>query len=228
MPEIMGETDENATKTIYLVRHGETAMNAQHLMRGWDDPDLNDEGRKDAEEVAQALKDSQIDSVFCSTLKRAVSTMQMIVKGHHPTINLTENLKTIDVGAWTGKPLTQVEPMLAKLQVKWRTDPDATCPHGESWTEFQGRQLRAWKAIVAAKGDVLVVSHLRCSVWAMGYALVGMKPLAGEWMGLLDRITQTPARITTFSYSKAEGLKILSVNAQSVESHAEPKETPSK
>ena len=218
MPEIMGEPDEDATKLIYLVRHGETNLNAQNKMRGWDDPDLNDEGRKDASDLAKALASVDLDAVFCSTLKRAVTTMQTIVEGHAVTPTITPNLRTIDVGAWTGQPVVRVEPMLARLQVKWRENPDLHCPHGESWTEFQGRQLKAWRQILASKGsNILVVSHLRCSVWAMGYCLVGGIPLTGDYLAVLDRITQSPARVTTMTYSKAEGLKILGVNAQEPE-----------
>ena len=65
MPEIMGEPDEDPTKRIYLCRHGETSLNAQHLMRGWDDPDLNAAGRKDASDLAKALASVDLDAVFC-------------------------------------------------------------------------------------------------------------------------------------------------------------------
>lgn len=220
MPDIMGEPDEDPTKTVYLVRHGETALNAQHLMRGWDDPVLNEAGRQDAQDAAKALKTVQIDDVFCSDLRRAQETMQTIVKAQQkpPRVEVTELLRTVDVGAWTGKPVDEVEPKLAVLQKRWQTDPSAPAPAGESWSEFQGRQLRAWKLILAAKGArIMVVSHLRCSVWALGFALVGGVALKGEDLLLLDRVTQATARISTLTYSKKDGLKILGVNAQQPE-----------
>ncbi|MGH7441928.1 MAG: histidine phosphatase family protein [bacterium] len=218
--DIMGEPDEDPSKTVYLVRHGATALNADHRMRGWDDVALNAEGRQDAETLAQAMKDVPLDRVFSSDLKRAVDTMQTIVKANvgKPAIRLMDDLRTIDVGAWTGQKLSAVESHLAKLQDQWEKDPDARAPHGESWTEFQGRQLQAWKTILAAPGThILVVAHLRCSVWALGYALVGMKLLAGDDLRLLGRVTQSTARVSTLSYSKREGLKILGVNAQEPE-----------
>lgn len=219
-PQVMGEPDENPTKLIFQVRHGETALNAKHLMRGWDDPDLNEAGRQDAQAVAKALKDIPLDAVFCSDLKRAVSTMQAIEKDNvgKPAVTVTPLLRTIDVGAWTGRPVESVEPHLAKLQKQWETDPSIHAPHGESWDEFQGRQLKAWAKILAARGkNILVVSHLRCSVWSAGYCLEDQIPLAGERLRLLGRLTQAPARITTFSYSKAEGMKLLGLNAQEPE-----------
>ena len=218
--DVMGEPDESPTKTIYLVRHGETAMNARKVMRGWDDPKLNEEGRMDAQQVAKALKGVRLDSAFSSDLRRATETMQTIEKAQEkkPRTVVTELLRTIDVGTWTGKPLDEMEPKLLKLQDRWRTDPSAAAPGGESWAVFQGRQIKAWKQILAADGDnILVVAHLRCTVWALGYALVGQKPLAGDDLLLLGRITQSPGKFSIFSHSAREGLKILRVNAMTIE-----------
>ena len=217
--DVMGEPDEEPTKTIYLVRHGETAMNSQHLMRGWDDPKLNAEGRQDAQEAAESIKGIHLDVAYCSDLRRATETMQTIEKAQEkkPRTVVTELLRTIDVGSWTGKHLADIEPRLAKLQDCWRTDPGAAAPGGESWSEFQGRQIKAWKMILAsAESEILVVSHLRCSVWALGYALVGQKPLTGDDLLLLGRITQAPGKVSIFSYSKNEGLKIIRVNVKSI------------
>ncbi len=210
--DIMGEPDENPQKYIYLCRHGATALNAEHRMRGWDDPDINEEGRKDAELIAKAVKSIPLDAVFCSSLKRAVTTAEIITK---LPIQKLQLLKTIDVGAWTGQKLSVVEPALNRLETEWETNPDATAPHGESWNEFQSRQIAAWRRIIAAPGkNILVVCHLRCSVWALCYALLDMKPIQGTDLRMLDRITQATGRVTTFSYSLKDGLGILTVNAE--------------
>ncbi len=213
--DIMGEVDESPDKYIYLVRHGATALNEEHRMRGWDNPDINEDGRKDAEDIAKAIRTVKLDAVFCSDLQRAVTTAEIITK---LPVKKMQLLRTIDVGAWTGQKLSIVEPALNRLETEWETNPDARAPHGDSWNEFQGRQIAAWKKIIAAPGKhILVVTHLRCSVWALCYTLLDMKPIQGSDLRMLDRITQSTGRISTLSYSKDEGLGILAVNAQETE-----------
>ena len=210
--EVMGEPDDHPQKRVFWVRHGETAMNKQNLMRGWDNPPLNDEGRADARAVAEALQAIPLDVIICSDLLRAVETADAIrelqpKKIPHHAVGL---LRTIDVGQWTGKPLTQIEPKMEALQKTWQTRPDAECPGGESWTSFQNRQVMAWDLILRHPAEnICVVAHLRNSVWSLGYALNDMKR---PDIPQLDRLTQKPGRFSVFTYSTRQGLKIEDVN----------------
>ena len=43
--------------TIYIVRHGETDQNLNHLIQGQTDNKLNDTGRLQARNLAQKMKD---------------------------------------------------------------------------------------------------------------------------------------------------------------------------
>ena len=215
MAEVMGEGDEEPTKYIYLIRHGETSYNAQGIMRGWDDPGLNEAGRADALAAGKALDGVKLDALYVSDLKRATQTAAVITKGQQglPRMIETDLLRTMDAGTWTGRPLTEIDPKMAALQEKWRTKPDTEAPGGESWTQFQKRQIKVWAAILTDKAQhVAVVAHLRNSVWALGYALMDGNPLSGDNLLLLNRITQKPARLSMLTYSKRDGLKIEDVN----------------
>ena len=57
--------------TIYLVRHGETVDNARQIMQGQTQGELNDEGRRQACQVAHRLAGERFDAVVSSDLKRA-------------------------------------------------------------------------------------------------------------------------------------------------------------
>ncbi|CAN6698397.1 unnamed protein product [Malus baccata var. baccata] len=64
---------------IIVVRHGETAWNAEHRIQGHLDVELNDAGRQQAAAVGNRLsKDTKISLVYSSDLSRAYETAQII------------------------------------------------------------------------------------------------------------------------------------------------------
>jgi len=67
---------------IYLVRHGESKGNILNVTQGQLDYDLTKNGKEQAKKTAFLLKNERIDYVFSSDLKRAVKTMNEIIKFH--------------------------------------------------------------------------------------------------------------------------------------------------
>ena len=63
---------------LYLVRHGETVDNANHIMQGQTQGELNDNGIRQAEELANRLKDEPIDVFVSSDLQRSIHTCELI------------------------------------------------------------------------------------------------------------------------------------------------------
>ena len=81
---------------IYMMRHGETDWNVQHLFQGRTDIPLNENGRKVAEWTRDGLKDVHFDVAFCSPLCRAKETAQIILEGRD--IELIEDERIIEMG----------------------------------------------------------------------------------------------------------------------------------
>lgn len=63
---------------IYFVRHGQTDWNAGNRLQGRADIGLNPIGIRQAYETKEKLKNIKFDKVFCSPLKRAKETCQII------------------------------------------------------------------------------------------------------------------------------------------------------
>ena len=63
---------------IIVVRHGETDENIGHIMQGNMDTVLNNTGINQAIEVRNKLKDTNIDLIISSPLKRTAVTAQLI------------------------------------------------------------------------------------------------------------------------------------------------------
>ncbi len=63
---------------IYFVRHGQTEWNKIGKMQGHIDIELDSEGKEQAKIVKDKLQGIKFDKVFCSPLKRAKQTAQII------------------------------------------------------------------------------------------------------------------------------------------------------
>lgn len=88
---------------ILLVRHGETVDNARQIMQGQTQGELNEQGRRQAREVADRLKDEPVDVVLSSDLRRAVQTAEIIARPHLQAVRTTPLLRERDWGSFTGR-----------------------------------------------------------------------------------------------------------------------------
>lgn len=68
---------------LILIRHGETDWNVQKRYQGKTDIPLNENGRKQARQLASFLQDRPISAIYSSPLQRAKQTAE-ILKGKHP------------------------------------------------------------------------------------------------------------------------------------------------
>ena len=95
--------------TLYLVRHGETVDNANQIMQGQTQGELNENGIRQAQEVSEAWKDRPIDVVISSDLKRSVDTARIIAAPHGLEVITTPLLRERDWGDFTGRFIPELK-----------------------------------------------------------------------------------------------------------------------
>ena len=96
---------------IIFVRHGQTDTNVRfHAgeVITEDDAPLNEEGRKQAAEVARQLKDEQIDIIFSSPYKRAKGTAEAIAQYHDAKIVEISDLRERACGDLIGNQFNEL------------------------------------------------------------------------------------------------------------------------
>jgi len=137
--------------TIYYIRHGETAWNAEGRLQGARDVPLNDLGRRQAAHAGQILadlfvregRDKSALSFVSSPLGRARSTMELVrgeLKLPLVDYRLDDRLREIGYGEWEGSTLAEMQAadpeFFARRQAeKWTMSP----PGGESYVGVQAR-----------------------------------------------------------------------------------------
>lgn len=87
---------------LLLVRHGETIDNANKIMQGQTQGELNENGIKQAYKLSTELEHMNIDVFISSDLKRAVDTCRIIAKPHNKPVTTTNVLRERDWGSFTG------------------------------------------------------------------------------------------------------------------------------
>ena len=94
---------------IYLVRHGQTAMNRKKVLQGRSDIPLNEEGRREAAEAGEGFKKAGIifDKVYASPLIRAVETAELITDA---PVFTDPRLIEMDYGPYEGMDLMHPAP----------------------------------------------------------------------------------------------------------------------
>jgi len=89
---------------IYVIRHGETAMNLESRLQGWLDEPLNENGILVAQLTGKALRDVHFDRVISSPLSRAKETARLILEENRfpVPVETDERLREIKWGCWEG------------------------------------------------------------------------------------------------------------------------------
>lgn len=130
---------------LILVRHGETDWNQQHRLQGLGDLGLNETGRRQAEALAQALKNERVEAIYTSPLKRAWETSCAIGRFHQVEVATLDELKELDAGEVDGLTYEEMRSQHGDLFTKWMTDAAAVrLPGGGTLVELQNQ---AWAAI---------------------------------------------------------------------------------
>lgn len=100
---------------IYVIRHGETALNAAHVKQGWLDEPLNEAGRELARLTGQALSGVHFDACVSSPLIRAKETVEIVLResgNESVPVQTDDRIKEINFGEQEGKPVPATLPTL--------------------------------------------------------------------------------------------------------------------
>ncbi|MBR5047446.1 MAG: alpha-ribazole phosphatase [Eubacterium sp.] len=171
---------------IYLIRHGETEMNARGCYYGITDASLTEKGRQQASLLAGCLGDMTWDRIVVSPLSRALETARLITGSMEDSFELEDSLKEQNFGLFEGKTYRELCEDFPEEMKAWNSDfSHYRLPGGESFREVRDR-VEAWvRTIPEGPGQMLVVAHKG----TLGHILAAMLrlPLEGYWHFVFDQ-----------------------------------------
>lgn len=161
MPPLIKELKKKEVRKCYLIRHGETALNAEKKIRAWSDVPLNEEGFEQARDLGKQLKGSSIDILIASDLTRTLQTSAIVSEESGiPLFATSMALRPLNVGKFTAQPQDKVFDIIKDYALH---KPDETLPEGESFTSFKYRCLMGIVAFLNQYPDknIAFVAHHR-------------------------------------------------------------------
>ncbi|MES2739608.1 MAG: histidine phosphatase family protein [Pseudomonadota bacterium] len=152
--------------TIVLIRHGETAWNAERRLQGHTDIALNAQGVRQAEALGAALAGEPLAAIVSSDLQRARQTAAALQAHHGLAMHSDPQLRERCYGDFEGRLYQDIAALYPDHYAAWQARQiDAVMPGGareaESFRQFYDRCVAAiahWAGRYAGR-TIALVAH---------------------------------------------------------------------
>jgi probable phosphoglycerate mutase len=194
-----------AVTTFYLARHATHALLGRALVGRTAAISLDDEGRREAGELARRLAGKGITQLQSSPRDRARETAAPIARWLGLAIEIEPAIDEIDFGGWGGRTFADLDNDPG-WQV-WNTRRSAARPPGgETMGQLQERVVRHLETMAAHQPEqrIVLVSHAETIRAAVLHCL-------GMALDDFARIEIAPASITTVRLD-ARGCDVVGLN----------------
>jgi len=187
------------TTRLCLVRHGETAWNAEHRVQGQLDVPLNAIGQAQALAASKVLSLEKFDAIYASDLARARQTAQPAAINLAREIRLEKDLRERHYGIFERLTYAEVKVRYPEDYARFAAhEPEYAFRTGESLKDFYARSIAVISRLAQdhAGQSILVFTH--GGVLDMLFRFVTGLPLsAPRDFGIpnagLNRVEVTPA-----------------------------------
>ena len=141
---------------LYFVRHGQTDWNVLRKLQGQTDIELNNHGIDEAKITKEKFKNIKIDYIYCSPLKRAIQTAEIINELWDLEIYKEPNLIERSFGDLEGTDVSTID-----FNDIWKFNPDKNYPNLEDARSFYRRVDKFVFSILklACEANILIVAH---------------------------------------------------------------------
>ncbi|MEW6716927.1 MAG: MSMEG_4193 family putative phosphomutase [Chloroflexota bacterium] len=193
--------------TIVLIRHGENDLLVKgHLAGRMPGIGLNEKGRRQARDIAEALSKAPVKAVYSSPLERAMETAEPIAQALGLSVIPRSGLIEIDFGDWQNRSLKQLH-RLKLWKVVVRSPSLARFPGGETFAQAQSRivdEIENLNASHNPKDTFVCVTHSDVIKLAVAYYL-------GLPLDMFQRLVIAPASITTINLLRDQ-VRLINLN----------------
>ncbi len=196
-------------KNLYLLRHAQSEGNKLGLFQGSLDLPLSDEGKKQAIQAVEKLKEYHFEVIYTSPQKRALETATIIADRLGLPLKRDERLREISYGILEGKKHSEVREW--EIYQKWLENPlKNPLENAENLFDAQRRFLEFLKEL--SEERILIVTH-------GGIVRVALCTVAGIPLNFIWKFSVGNCSLTKLEIKELEPLtgKVKFVNYPLVE-----------
>jgi probable phosphoglycerate mutase len=193
--------------TFFLIRHAACSGLGQKLWGRTPGVCLNDDGKLQAQRLADRFEGLTVHALYSSPLERALETAEAIGRRMRLEIKQRSALNEIDFGEWTGKTFEELSD-----DERWRQFNNqrsmTTIPGGESFLEVQNRIVKELESLSEEHGDarVAIVSHADVIRAAVAYS-------AATPIDSIERFVISPCSVSVVAMNNTTAT-LLTINNQ--------------
>ncbi len=196
---------------LYLIRHGQSAGNAEGRFGGHSPTPLSDLGKKQAELTAKVLSKEKIHAIYSSDLLRAVQTAQPLAKLLDLPIIQTPDFRERHVGVLEGLTFDESKEKYPKdYYALINRNIHHVITRGESYRQLLRRATKALHEIFDVhRGEKIVIFSHTGAICFMTLYLLG---------AIHRRTVNTPWLVTSncginrFEIQSRRNVRILAIN----------------
>jgi len=192
-------------KYFYLVRHGETILNAEHKRQG-SEGGLSENGKQQVVKITEILKHIKIQKIFCSPFERTRETLEIINKVLQIPENkiiftplLAERKNPAEIiGKSYDDPI--VQNFIDTLDKSFQ-NPDLRLTNEENFIDLRNRALGCQKYLInEGKNKNLCVTHGIFLKMFLAALLYGPNLSASDYIKISEYNPAHNAALTLISY----------------------------
>ncbi|MEV0229574.1 bifunctional RNase H/acid phosphatase [Nonomuraea sp. NPDC050786] len=195
--------------SLLLLRHGETELSLERRFSGRGDVELTPNGLAQAAAAAERLSREPYrpDVIVSSPLKRARQTAEAVAQRTGLDVEVDEDLRELDFGAWEGHTFTEVQRRWPAELATWLADPETAPPDGESFASAARRVQAAGERLIERYEGKTVVAVSHVTPIKMLLRLALMAPLESLYrmhldlacLSLIEYYADGPAVVKSFN-----------------------------
>jgi probable phosphoglycerate mutase len=175
---------------LLLVRHALTSVTGKRLSGAQPGIHLSEEGRAQANDLAERLTPLTMAAVYASPLERCMETAEEVAGRRGLSVTPVPDLQEVGYGRWTGRSFGQLA--RSPLWKRLHEQPSAVrFPEGETLAETQQRAVGALDRIAAAHPKAIVAAVTHADVIRLALA-----HYAGVHLDLYQRLIVSPASVS--------------------------------
>ena len=189
----------HVTTRLCIVRHGETAWNAEHRVQGQLDVPLNAIGQAQAMAASKILSQEKFDAIYSSDLSRARQTAAPTAQFFAANILLEKDLRERHYGIFERLTYAEVKVRFPEDYARFDArDPEYAFRTGEGLKDFSERSIAVISKIIREHENKNILVFTHGGVLDMLYRFItGLSISAERDFGIpnagLNRIDVTPA-----------------------------------